>query len=90
MIFTDITIIININIYIILKSSNIIIIITTAIIIPTAIILLLLLLVLLLSSILLLLLLFSFPQLTTRFLLFLLRDHNENKAFSLLCVIPAI
>ena len=30
------------------------------------------------------------PLLTTTFLLFLLRDHNENKAFCLFCVIPAI
>ena len=30
------------------------------------------------------------PLLTTTFLLFLLRDHNENKAFCLFCVFPAI
>ena len=68
----------------IIKSNNVIIIITTIIAI---IILLLLLLVLLLSI--LLLFLFS-PLLTTTFLLFLLRDHNENKAFCLFCIIPAI
>ena len=54
------------------------IIITT--VISIIIILLLLLLVLLLSSILLLLLFFP-PLVTTTFLRFLLRDHQENKAF---------
>ena len=67
---------------------NVIIIITTVIAI-IIIILLLLLLVLLLSSIL-LLLLFSSSTHSSTFLLFLLRDHNENKAFCLSCVIPTI
>ena len=66
---------------------NVIIIITT--VIAIIIIILLLLLVLLLSSIL-LLSLFSSSTHSSTFLLFLLRDHNENKAFCLSCVIPTI
>ena len=65
---------------------NVIIIITTVI----AIIIIILLLLILLLSLIFLLLLFSSSTHSSTFLLFLLRDHNENKAFCLSCVIPAI